>query len=619
MLTEIIRAIPLIRPLIALIAGIYFHESITVYFVPVVIILAVIAIIFYVFRYNYKYDVTSVVQLAICLITFFFLGAWLANLNHVKPLETSAKKSEMVGYVTNVIKQNGQRTRFEYTADSLFVDGLLYKNYRGVILLDTAKYIPKTGERLRLTSRIFERQKTVEGAFDYGKYLEYNGIHFSAFAYKCEPTGETQTTIRTITNKIREFVINRLSQSGIEGDNLHLLQAMLLGDKSQLDNEVKQSFSDCGTIHLLAVSGMHVAIIYGFISLITSKILRRKRVAKFIVDTIFIWIYAIIAGFATSIFRATLMMTFMGVSRLTQFRLTTFNSLACALLIILAVNPLSIYSSGLWLSFFAVAGIVGFHRRWDKFLYNMNSKIGKFCLENLMVTSFAQLATLPIILSQFHTFPTYFLINNFILVPLAAPVLIIAIITFLLSFIPLGIAWFVGTADNWILWFMCKYAEFASSWPHSVITNIRFDFVDAVLLTFAIILCGKSLYVYRMHLLRKLVAVFAIAVSYHAMLFVVQICSNEIIQFQTSGQPNLSINMHGRFTHFLSDTANAKSLELTDIIDREQRARSSKILPLMSNSTITVGDSVIHVIPHSTKNTATIKITTKDDTLTIDQ
>lgn len=618
LIAQIFREIPLLRFLIALVAGIYFHENFNFNILPITIVLCITSIIVCIISNIYKNSFVAVTQLFVYLTTFFFIGALLALPHHLKPITELGKRSEMTGYVTNVIKQNGARTRFEFQADTLITNNLLYRNYRGVITMDTAKFIPKVGLRQHLVGIVFDRKKTIDGEFDYSKYLEYNEIQFSAFAYKCDSVSVSRTTIWTITNQIREFVVNQLYSAGIEGENLHLLQAMLLGDKSQLESDVKQTFSDCGTIHILAVSGMHVGIIYGFISLITSRIFRKKHWLKFLVDITFIWMYALISGLASSIFRATLMMTFFGLSQNARTKLTTYNSLALSLLIILVVNPLSVYSSGLWLSFSAVLGIVGFHKKFEPFLRNMKSRIGRFCIENLIVSFFAQLATLPIILSQFHTFPTYFLINNFILVPLAAPVLILAIFTFIVSLVSFDIAWFIGYVDNIILSFMHFYAENASSLPYSVITDIRFDVVDAAILSFALILIGKSLYIKRFKLFHKMFYPLCAAVIYHFSIAVIQHYDKEIIQFQSYGKENLSVNIGGHFTHFLSDTSDVKALKLTKIIDRENRAITSEICQLCAPSTIEVGDSVIHVIPHPIEKNAIIKIMAKDDSLIID-
>ena len=267
------------------------------------------------------------------------------------------------------------------------------------------------GDQILLKSRLLPIQKPSNPkAFDYRRYLYFKHIHFQSFVRQQNWTILTTnqgSPFWSITNNIRRHYLQVL-QKYIQSDKeMAIAAALMLGYKATLTPELKNTYSETGAIHVLAVSGLHVGIISAILLMLLNLFPFRGTTwnwLKFIGLCLGIWGFACLTGLSPSVKRAAIMFTFLNIGLLVQRDINTYNVLAIAAFFILLFNPYALFDIGFQFSFLAVMGIVFFAKR----ILHFWSPKSRWLYEiwNLIIVSFsAQLAVFPLILYYFHQVP----------------------------------------------------------------------------------------------------------------------------------------------------------------------------------------------------------------------
>lgn len=277
-------------------------------------------------------------------------------------------------------------------------------------------------------------------------------------------------------NSIIQLFKNHIHDESIIGVAL----AMMIGERGEIQKETQLNYAQTGTIHILAVSGLHVGILYSIlISLLYClRFLPFKRKPNELLAVGLLWGYAFLTAFSPSILRATIMFSFSIFAKLFRLTYNAYNILPAAGFILLMYDPNYIYSLGFQLSFLSVWGILYLTPKLVPLITSNNYFIQKGWL--LTATSIAaQLFTLPLSLYYFHQLPTYFIIANWVVVPGAFVVVVLGLI-FLLStwniYLHTLLCELFKTSISW----MNHYVSWVSKLPLSSIT-IEIDFVTMIL------------------------------------------------------------------------------------------------------------------------------------------
>lgn len=209
-----------------------------------------------------------------------------------------------------------------------------------------------------------------------------------------------------------------------------VIAAMAMGDKSALNQETKEAYSISGTSHILAVSGLHIGIIFQLIILLLGG--KRRSKLTIILSTTIVWAYVIFIGFPASAVRAATMLSIYSMVLLSLRPDPTLNTLALAYIIMVLVNPFNIFDIGFQMSFLAVGSILLFYPLFFCLLSSHSNIIraiwGLFC-----VSLAAQIGTLPLIVFYFGRISCYSLITSFIAIPAATLILDLCVLLFILS------------------------------------------------------------------------------------------------------------------------------------------------------------------------------------------
>lgn len=192
--------------------------------------------------------------------------------------------------------------------------------------------------------------------FDYAEYLKSKGFtHHTFINHNDYKIVEHHNDFNSFCNKLQNKAINLFLNSSLNPDTKTFFITILLGDSSMLNDETKELFSHAGIAHILALSGLHIGIILLILSIVLYPLdyLRLKQL-RFIITLLTIILYAVVTGLSVSVIRATIMITFVIISKLIYRKNTSLNALFIAALIILIVNPLSILDIGFQFSFLTV-------------------------------------------------------------------------------------------------------------------------------------------------------------------------------------------------------------------------------------------------------------------------
>ena len=332
------------------------------------------------------------------------------------------------------------------------------------------------------------------GAFDYKRYSLFQGTTHQLYLKENEFERLSTTArkpLRQFINRIRSRVLNILRTNIKEEKELGLAEALLIGYKNDLDKTLVQSYSNTGVVHVIAISGLHLGLIYWLLTWIFKPL--QKRTLKwsrpvFILTGL--WLFTLLAGAQPSVLRSAFMFTCIVIGDSFERRSSIYNSLAFSALLILCINPFWLWDVGFQLSYAAVLSIVIFMQPIYHWFYIKNKLLDMIWKLNA-VTIAAQILTVPIGIYHFHQFPSSFILTNFVAVPLSSLILFAEILLCVLAFAPI-IAVIIGKVISWLIWLMNSYIEQIEKLPFSLCDGLQITILQTLLLF--IVAIGSTLW-----------------------------------------------------------------------------------------------------------------------------
>jgi len=251
----------------------------------------------------------------------------------------------------------------------------------------------------------------------------------------------------------RAKLLDRLSESGVDGSVYAVVAAMTLGDKSQLTKELRDTYAVSGASHILALSGLHLGIIYTLLSLLLSR--RRWQVISQVVIIVCIWLFVFLVGMSASVVRSAVMITVYALLSLGHRDKMSVNTLAFAAIVMLLFNPKSLFDVGFQLSFMAVLAILLFYPLFEsvwsqQFLFG--HRLFRWLWTTLAVSCAAQIGVAPLIAYYFGRFSCYFLLTNLVVVPAATLILYLSLLVLLIPSLAYLLIYIVDALNQLLLW-----------------------------------------------------------------------------------------------------------------------------------------------------------------------
>jgi len=364
---------------------------------------------------------------------------------------------------------------------------------------NTFKNKPKIGERYLIHSNLIAINEACNpGEFDYKQYLSYQNIHFQQFIDSTNFLKQVKpnATLFSFATEFRDKCLQILKTYLTSKNELGVAEALLLGYKDDLDPEIVSAFSRTGTLHVLAVSGLHSALIFMVLSFLTLPLSRNKRgeYLQVLIILIGIWSYAFITGLSSSVLRASVMFTFINVGKLFKYRTNIYNNIFSSAFFLLLFNPYYVVDVGFQLSYLAVIGIVFIQPLIDK-LYHPKYWIDKYIWGVLSVSIAAQLFTFPISIYYFHQFPNYFMLSNLLIIPLTSLILMGLLLLLSVSYFS-TISLYLGKLLIGLIEFNNWLVVKIDNLPNSYMNGLYFTFMELILL-YALIFIIASYVIHR--------------------------------------------------------------------------------------------------------------------------
>ncbi|MDR0691625.1 MAG: ComEC family competence protein, partial [Prevotellaceae bacterium] len=340
---------------------------------------------------------------------------------------------------------------------------------------DSTQPLPVPGDTLLTLVRLSELPPPQNpGEFDYRTYMKRRHVFTSGFIRRTHYTVVPAQTksLRNLPAQLRGNTQQIFATKGIADDEFAVLNALTLGDKKDLDQDLRQAYSASGATHILAVSGLHVGIIFAILSILFSFLEKKQngKLFKNILCIFCLWCYAALVGFSPSVTRATVMFSFVLAGQMMRRHISIYNSLAASAFFICLFCPFDLFDTGFQLSYCAVISIVYFQPAIYRLSYTRH-KITDYFWQLLSVSFAAQIGTLPITLASFHQFPNYFLLTNIFVIPLTGVIVYLSAALLTTAWIP-AVSDIIALCLDKSLWLLNHGVRFIEQMPYSVTSNI---------------------------------------------------------------------------------------------------------------------------------------------------
>jgi competence protein ComEC len=316
------------------------------------------------------------------------------------------------------------------------------------------------------------------GGFDYKRYALFNGITHQLFLnskdYVIDKTIKQNSFQKWLFNT-KAYILNVLRKNIQGNEEVSVAEALLIGYRDDLDRDLVQAYSNTGVVHVIAISGLHLGLIYWLLLLLLKPLDKRKQLKwlKPVIAVACLWIFSLLTGAGASVVRAAFMFSIIATGELMGKKGNIYNSMAASAFVMLLWNPFLLWDVGFQLSYAAVLSIVVFMKpiyHW----FSISNPILDKLWQLSAVTLSAQILTLPLCMYHFHQAPNLFLITNIVAVPLSSMILFGEILLVVVSFSEL-----LSHAVGFVLTYLLKWMNGFITW----VDHFSFAVTDGIMHT----------------------------------------------------------------------------------------------------------------------------------------
>jgi len=331
------------------------------------------------------------------------------------------------------------------------------------------------------------------GSFNYQRYASFQQLFHTIFLKEKDwvKTNERQVSwFKQFIFSAREKILDILKKNiGDNKDELGIAEALLIGYTNDLDNDLVQAYSNTGVVHVIAISGMHLGLIYVMLVWVFGKLpfIKKSKIIQVVLILSCLWLFSLLTGASASVLRSAVMFSCIAIGKNFFKQASIFNSLAASAFILLCYNPYYLWDVGFQLSYLAVIGIIVFQKPIYNTIYIKNKYVNEVW-KLVAISIAAQLLTFPICIYYFHQFPNLFILTNIIAVPLSSLILYLEIAMISLSWIPFIGTW-LGKLTQWLVWLMNKIILFVNDFPFAVWDNLLASILTTLLLYVVVVTC----------------------------------------------------------------------------------------------------------------------------------
>lgn len=320
------------------------------------------------------------------------------------------------------------------------------------------------------------------GAFNYKRYCAMQHIYHQVYLKQGEYITLSEIEERRfgkLVLNIREKIIAILRKYITGKKEIGLSEALLIGYKDDLDKNLLQSYSKTGVVHVIAISGLHLGLVYWILNAVSRLLGKRKklRLIKALLVICGLWLFSLLAGGAPSVMRSAVMFSFIALGG--SKKISVYNSLALSAFVLLCYHPFWLWDTGFQLSYVAVLSIVIFMRPVYNWFYVKN-KLLDLCWKLFATSIAAQILTTPVIIYYFHQFPNYFLITNLVAIPLSSAIILSELLLCAFSVLP-ALAQIAGSIVGWLIRLLNAFIEHMEHMPFVTTNNLQLSLPQLII------------------------------------------------------------------------------------------------------------------------------------------
>ena len=471
--------------------GIFFQDKFDFPFwgVAAILVLGIVGFLAGFFIRNFFFDR---LKSAFLVFLFFGIGIFLHFLNSNSAQNFDFEKNKTTKIVFQLSKKlNSNERNKRYEVEILNFE----KPFSAVIS------IPKEQQELDFLhfysaeAYLNPTQKPqYDFQFDYQKYLARQNIHYQGFIPD-EISFKKKESVN-FADKIKQKRLDllfRIDNSSLQPQNKAILKGIILADRTEIDQEIINHFSKTGLIHILAISGSHMAIIFLMILFVLNPLFSVKyRNIPIYISLAAIWGFAIFIDYGNSVVRSCIMITVYYIMIFLQRKPNLLHSLALAGMIILSIDTQQLFDVGFQLSFLAVFGIFWLYKPITNHYKPLKNRAIRFVLNTFSLSLAAQLTTLPLILFYFHQFSIMSVFINVISIMVSQGFIIFSFIISILFGIEFTPEWLLEIY-NWCASFFLNMVAFFSKTDFSFMENVSIQIPELIIL-FALVYLLRSVF-----------------------------------------------------------------------------------------------------------------------------
>ena len=478
---------PFIRILLPFLIGIIVQYYFVIPIFQILLLAGATTLLFITFSFiplAYRYSFQWVQGLLLSSIIFFtgVLTVWQKDIRNEKNWfgHYYNDSSSLIIKINEPLVEKDKSFKAEGRVENIIKNGIS-KNVTGKILIYFSKedvtQLPQYGDKILIAGGLqLIKNAGNPGGFNYSRYMAFQQTFHQVFLKqnKFELLQVRSENVlynfiysarKKVINILQEFVIGNKKVTGIA-------EALLIGYKEDLDKDVVQAYSNTGVVHIIAISGMHLGLIYAVLVWLFLRlpVIKKNAVIRVAIILSCLWLFSLITGGSASVLRSAVMFTCILIGKEFVKQASVYNSLAASAFLLLCYDPFLLWDVGFQLSYCAVVGIVWLQKPIQNLFYFKHKSL-QYLWQMCAVTIAAQILTLPICIYYFHQIPTLFLITNLICVPLSTIILFAEILLISISSVPF-IAALVGKFIYVLTWLMNFIIDKCNSLPFSLIDKI---------------------------------------------------------------------------------------------------------------------------------------------------
>ena len=341
----------------------------------------------------------------------------------------TVQDGECVTVWGHVYKKEKKNKQFIFYLDKCsFMQGNEISACNHIIIYSDSDLV-SIGDSVKLLGQliIFQKAKN-EGGFDRCQFYYAQGIDFAVSLKKIQAVKKGKTRVAEGLYRLRTRMVEVINHE-LSAPDSGILEAMLYGDKNELEEEIKALYLAAGIAHVLSISGLHISII----GMGLYKLLRRLRMgfaASSVIAILFSYLYGMMTGMSIPTQRAIGMLIIALLAQVLGRTNDLLNTLGGIVMMLVVSNPFIMGYSGIWFAVMAIVGICYVGKRLSEILISekldRRSKRYK-CIYSVLVSTGIQLSTIPVLSFYYYEVSLYSLVINLIVLPLLSTVILLGL------------------------------------------------------------------------------------------------------------------------------------------------------------------------------------------------